>query len=126
MLYPVSELFTSIQGEGFHTGTPAHFIRLAGCNLNCEWCDTDHSERERLTPEQIVERLHLKRSEVTMVVLTGGEPTIHDLVPLLKTLREQNKIKVIAIETNGTHVEKWLEYREFDVWITLSPKTPFG
>ena len=118
MLYPINEIFYSIQGEGYHAGKPAIFIRLAGCNLECSWCDTDHSKKSELTASQIMElvRTEAKRHKVGFVVLTGGEPTIHNLNPLVNKL--QTKFYV-AIETNGTrmaHIPPGVS------WVTLSPK----
>ena len=114
--YPVNEIFTSIQGEGFYVGTPCSFIRLAGCNLKCKFCDTDHKVRMKLTPEEILQRLD---PTPNLVVITGGEPTIHDLSPLCSALSDAGYR--IHVETNGT--------RDFETmfpfmfhWITVSPK----
>ncbi len=123
VVYPVNEIFYSIQGEGYHAGKPAVFIRLAGCNLSCPWCDTDHSEKARMTAEGIVAFVHnllpstIKYVEdFPMVVITGGEPTIHNLAPLLDKLKKDHFY--IAIETNGTNPGYLMGIN----WITLSPK----
>jgi len=126
MLYPINEIFYSIQCEGYYTGTPAIFIRLAGCNLRCEWCDTDYSEKMKMTPAQIIKvvfNLWKGRGEPS-VILTGGEPTIHNLMPLLDKLRKKNIF--IAIETNGTadldnNFSECCEAGLVD-WLTVSPK----
>jgi len=97
MKYPIVEVFTSIQGEGLYTGAPANFIRLAGCNLSCDFCDTDKEAREDLSPKEIIEQLD---PNVRLVVITGGEPTIHDLTELLKALGNGYRRH---LETNGTN-----------------------
>lgn len=97
MKYAVVEIFCSIQGEGFYTGTPANFVRLAGCNLSCDFCDTRKEATEDLTPTEIISRLN---PDVNTVVLTGGEPCIHQLTELVSHLRK-DKFR-IHMETNGT------------------------
>lgn len=112
-LYPIVEIFKSIQGEGKWMGLPFTFIRLGGCNLNCPWCDTAYETvTSHMAPSDVVQHVETHR-----VVITGGEPTIHDLKPLLTELREQNKF--VAIETNGTNP---LPPRALLDWITVSPK----
>lgn len=132
MKYPVAEIFYSLQGEGFHSGRPAVFIRLAGCNLNCSFCDTDHTEKERLTPIQIRKRVAgfglVVLQHNPLVVITGGEPTIHNLQPLCLELRTYfNKASIpltIAIETNGTNPAQISELKALLIldWVTISPK----
>lgn len=117
--YPVSEIFTSIQGEGAHLGKVTTFIRLEGCNLRCPWCDTadkafDIKPEHYLTIEEI-----LANVKSDFVVITGGEPTIHNLAPLAAALRQKECI--VALETNGTNRIK--DDDMFD-WITCSPKPP--
>ena len=85
---------------------PAVFIRFAGCNLQCPWCDTSHDVRRKMSPEDIVTEIYARwpidyRKGNILVVLTGGEPTIHNLVPLLELIRKNVDIE-IALETNGT------------------------
>jgi len=124
--YPISEIFYSIQGEGFHAGKPAIFIRFAGCNLNCSWCDTNHQAKESLTVDEIINRLI--DFPKCMVVLTGGEPLIHDLQPLLKkwkaVLLKVGETPFVAVETNGTKskVLNTLLDEYLINWVTLSPK----
>lgn len=116
--YPVIEVFDSIQGEGAHSGLGATFIRLAGCNLRCEWCDTAHSfdmdKAEYLTAEEILAKYSFPQP---MVIVTGGEPTLYDLGQLVSSLH--NLSKYVSLETNGTNPvpEEW----GID-WITVSPK----
>jgi 7-carboxy-7-deazaguanine synthase len=114
MMYPVVEIFHSIQGEGSFMGCPVTFIRLAGCNLNCKWCDTDYELKENMLIDDI-----LKRVQYSKVVITGGEPTIHNLEPLLKELK-QKKGSFIMIETNGTNSTS--NIRDLVDWIVCSPK----
>ena len=119
MNYPVSEIFASIQGEGFWTGRPAVFVRLAGCNLACPWCDTDHAMREELSELDIVARvLGMMEPGGDFVVLTGGEPTIHPLKALLNALRRAGLF--VAIETNGTGLHGIPPSCKY--WLTVSPK----
>lgn len=122
MIYPVSEIFTSVQGEGHLVGTPAVFLRLAGCNLRCEFCDTDERKAVSYEPSGLVRivREHLRHS-IRLVVVTGGEPTIHDLRQLSVALRSL-PVRV-ALETNGTRA---LELEERFDWVTVSPKLPPG
>lgn len=99
-LYPISEIFYSIQGEGPWQGKPAIFIRLAGCNLRCTWCDTDYTViRDNLNPFEIINQL-TKLSDIKTVIITGGEPFIHNLTPLVNLLYFDGY--KIQIETNGT------------------------
>ena len=111
------ESFYSIQGEGFHTGKPAYFIRLAGCDVNCHWCDVkeswDISEDQYLSIDEIISNV-IKYSAET-VIITGGEPLMHNLSELTDALKEKNK--KIHLETSGTHPISG----HFD-WICFSPK----
>lgn len=114
---PVMESFYSIQGEGYHSGKPAYFIRLAGCNVKCTWCDVKDSwsnSDDQFVPIQDILR-ELNQFSIDLVIITGGEPFYHDLGPLTKLLKENGKI--VHVETSGT--EKFTG--EFD-WICLSPK----
>tara|TARA_X000000368_G_scaffold312007_1_gene249798 strand:+ start:900 stop:1517 length:618 start_codon:yes stop_codon:yes gene_type:complete len=116
-LIPVMESFYSIQGEGFHSGRPAYFIRLSGCDVNCHWCDVkeswDISKEQYTEVDEIVNKV-LKTS-AELVVITGGEPLMHDLSDLTKALKKEDK--KIHIETSGTHPFTG----DFD-WICFSPK----
>jgi len=100
---PISETFTSIQGEGKHTGVPSWFCRLSGCNLRCTWCDTPYAswnpEHTGRTIDSLIEEA--KASGVHHAVLTGGEPMIFkQLVPLSNQLAKLGMH--ITIETAGT------------------------
>ena len=70
----INEIFYSLQGEGFHVGTPALFIRFSGCNLHCDFCDTKHTEGEYMDDEEIL--LHVRQCPAKTVILTGGEPSL--------------------------------------------------
>jgi organic radical activating enzyme len=116
---PVVETFHSLQGEGMHSGRSAFFLRLAGCDVGCPWCDTKHSWPEDPHPRLSVEDLALEARKArdlgaAFVVITGGEPLQHDLDPLCGALGE---VAPLHLETSGVHP---LSGR-FD-WITLSPK----
>jgi len=122
---PIVEIFHSIQGEGSRTGEPATFIRLAGCNLRCVWCDTSYS----WTKEGVGAATHMTTAEIVeqvrerAVVLTGGEPMLHRrrLPELIEALRAQG-VRHITVETNATVWEPAL-VRDVDLW-SLSPKLP--
>ena len=112
-MYKLNEVFYSVQGEGFHAGTPAIFIRFAGCNLNCHFCDTDFTEKMQMSKEDILARINKYPSK--FIVLTGGEPTLQvdeELVQLLKHMGYY-----VAMESNGTN----LVPNNID-WLTVSPK----
>ena len=69
----INEIFYSLQGEGYHTGTPAIFVRFSGCNLKCDFCDTQHEEGKMMTDDEII--AEVKKNTAVTVVLTGGEPS---------------------------------------------------
>ena len=114
---PLMEEFYSIQGEGFHTGRAAYFIRFAGCDVGCTWCDVkeswDINEHPLVSIESIVK--NVAESGTDFVVITGGEPAMYDLTALVDALHEVNMD--IAIETSGAYPI----VGEID-WICLSPK----
>ena len=109
----INEIFLSLQGEGFHTGTAAVFVRFSGCNLSCSFCDTNHRDFVEMTDEQIAEKV--ATYAVDWVILTGGEPSLQITDSLIDLLHKQGK--KVAIETNGTHTLP----SNID-WITVSPK----
>ncbi|MFL2941235.1 MAG: 7-carboxy-7-deazaguanine synthase QueE [Candidatus Poseidoniales archaeon] len=112
--YPIVEIFHSVQGEGYHTGTPSIFIRFGGCNLQCSWCDTDFSKWDRMSITEIM--AVLEKWPTRRIIYTGGEPAMQKLSPLSDELH--SKGYNIAIETNGT-----IELKEGLVdWICVSPK----
>lgn len=114
--YRINEIFYSLQGEGFHTGMPAVFIRFAGCNLACPFCDTDFSTFSSMTATDIVQRVQeLTPSPHSLIILTGGEPSLQVDTELLELLHRTGK--KICMETNGTHVLP----AGID-WVTCSPK----
>ncbi len=99
----IAEVFHSLQGEGILTGMPSGFIRFAGCNLRCAWCDTKYAswypETEPWTKETVL--AEIAKYNTRYVVITGGEPTIHpQLLELTQELRALGKH--ITVETNGT------------------------
>lgn len=100
----VQEIFKTVQGEGPHAGRPAIFIRLAGCNLRCTFCDTDFESgyENKLTIVQIMERIAAAKQDanVSLVVITGGEPLLQNIVPLIRLLRRSTYD--VQIETAGT------------------------
>lgn len=117
----ITEIFTSVKGEGLYIGLPMTFIRFAGCNLSCEGCDTQRASKGIKVPiEDIIGRVCEDRT--VHVVITGGEPMLQNsLDVLLEQLKRRQKH--IHLETNGT-IESPL-YKEFD-WIACSPKSVCG
>ena len=114
----INEIFYSLQGEGHFTGRAAVFIRLAGCNLKCPFCDTDFHNYTEMTELEIVDAVTALNKECRFVVITGGEPTIQDCTQLISFLHLEGY--VVAMESNGTHKPP------FNVdWLTISPKTRF-
>ena len=111
------EIFYSIQGEGTWTGTPAVFVRLAGCNLSCRFCDTDYAIKEFATVDDIVHRVRDAGGDCPMVVLTGGEPLAQkEVLSLIGALR--NDGRRVHVESNGTIFTDL----PADVWLCVSPK----
>ena len=121
MRYPVHELFHSWQGEGVHAGRSAFFIRTFGCPVHCPWCDSAGTWHPDKIPETIkrwevpdlVEAARAAKPD--FVVITGGEPAIHNLRPLTEALHAAGLR--IHLETSGAFSLKG----DFD-WVTLSPK----
>lgn len=111
----INEIFYSLQGEGYHAGTPAVFIRLSGCNLRCPFCDTDHRDGTEMTDSEIAARA--AGYGAPLVVITGGEPAMNIDAELIAAIRKATGAE-IAIETNGT-----FPLPEGIDWVTLSPKT---
>lgn len=109
----INEIFYSLQGEGFYTGTPAIFIRFSGCNLHCSFCDTSHEEGAWMSDEEI--REEVCKYPARIVILTGGEPSLWIDEALVDILQKVGKY--VCIETNGTHL-----LPENIDWITCSPK----
>ena len=113
-------LWRTFQGEGPRVGTPAVFVRLAGCNLQCSWCDTDYtSSRRRLTVDELLNRIWSIGFPRDLIVLTGGEPFRQNLTPLVEALLQAGR--VIQVETNGTLFLTGFPYNQVEV--VCSPKT---
>ncbi len=138
MQYPINDMMDSLQREGYFTGVPAIFIRLQGCAVGCAGCDTKHSwdkladrevslfsilaktkESDKWGPassEDLLANSGRQGGTARHVVITGGEPCIHDLTPLTSLL-EQNGFSC-QIETSGTHEVRC----SHNTWVTVSPK----
>ena len=116
-LLPVMEHFYTLQGEGFHQGKAAYFIRLGGCDVGCVWCDVKDSWDAEKHPKFEVQSLkfEVKKTPAEIVVITGGEPLMHNLDELTNQLQSAG-LKT-HIETSGAYPlsGKW-------DWICLSPK----
>ena len=114
-MYKVNEIFFSLQGEGFWTGTPMVFLRFSGCNLKCPFCDTDHSGFQEMCADDIVAAVKAAGGACDRVCVTGGEPGLQLARALIDALHLAGYR--IHVETNGT--------KPFPAgvdWITLSPK----
>ena len=111
------ESFYTIQGEGFHQGRAAYFIRLGGCDVGCVWCDVkdswDASKHPLISIDTLVQEI--KKTPAKLIVITGGEPLMHDLTDLTKTLQQLGY--ETNIETSGSHPVSG----SWD-WVCLSPK----
>jgi organic radical activating enzyme len=114
---PVMEHFYTLQGEGFHQGKAAYFIRLAGCDVGCVWCDVkeswDASVHEKIKIENLI--LKIKETPAKIVVITGGEPSIYDLTEWTKELKQSGFNT--HLETSGAHPLSG----SWD-WVCVSPK----
>jgi len=115
-MVPLMEEFYTIQGEGYHTGKAAYFIRIGGCDVGCHWCDVKESWNAALHPPTAVERIaHNAAAYSKTVVVTGGEPLTWNMKPLTDALKAQDI--QIHIETSGAYPLSG----HWD-WICLSPK----
>lgn len=116
VMLPLMEEFYTIQGEGYHTGTAAYFIRVGGCDVGCHWCDVKESWNADLHPPTQIEAIVNNAARYAKtIVITGGEPLTWDMGPLTAGLKEKG-LK-IHIETSGAYplTGTW-------DWICLSPK----
>lgn len=138
MHYPINEIFQTIQGEGYYTGTPSIFIRLQGCPVHCKWCDTKNTwfnlEKNKIyyedlikknqsnekwsyaNTEEILSSIKQQKWTAKHIVITGGEPCIHNLFHL--TTKLEKKGFTCQIETSGTQFISCSK----NTWITVSPK----
>ena len=114
-MYRINEIFYSLQGEGYWTGTPIVFVRFSGCNLQCPFCDTDHKGFQELSGADIIAAVQTVGGACRRVCFTGGEPGLQLDAALVDAFHAAGYF--LHVETNGT--------RELPVgldWITLSPK----
>lgn len=116
LMLPLMEEFYTIQGEGFHKGTAAYFIRIGGCDVGCHWCDVKESWNPEIHPPTRIESIAENASKHSRtIVVTGGEPLTWDMGPLTQLLKEKGLDT--HIETSGAYVLSGT----WD-WICLSPK----
>jgi 7-carboxy-7-deazaguanine synthase len=115
--YPLMEHFYTIQGEGKYSGRAAYFLRIGGCDVGCVWCDVKESWDKNLHPETSIDAMlrPILESKTDFVVITGGEPAMYDLNPLVNALHANNIY--VAIETSGAY-----EVMGDIDWFCLSPK----
>ena len=115
-MYELVEIFESLQGEGRNTGRPCVFVRFAGCNLKCPWCDTDVTKRFSASLDELLAELGQYKAK--SVILTGGEPTMQKEMPeLVAALKKAGYW--IGVETNGTNDADWLGFVDY---VACSPK----
>jgi len=116
-LLPLVEEFYTLQGEGYHTGKAAYFIRIGGCDVGCSWCDAKFTWNAKSFPPVAVEKIvaNAIQNPAKVIVVTGGEPSLYPLDYLCQKLKEQNF--QTHVETSGAHnlTGQW-------DWICLSPK----
>jgi len=112
---PLMEAFYTIQGEGYHKGTAAYFIRVGGCDVGCHWCDVKESWDAEKHPPTAIEKIIQDASPYKTIVITGGEPLTWDMGPVTTGLKEAGL--QTHIETSGAYELTG----EWD-WICLSPK----
>jgi 7-carboxy-7-deazaguanine synthase len=126
--FPVIEIFgPTIQGEGPDAGMPCNFIRLGGCDYRCTWCDSMHAvdpalvreHAKRMTAERIVALLDELPGTADLVVISGGNPALHDLEDLVRLLKASGRI--VSVETQGSRWRRWLESVHR---LVVSPKPP--
>ncbi len=118
-MYDLVEIFESLQGEGRNSGRPCVFVRFAGCNLACPWCDTDRARHFSLSLDDLVKEVSGFRAK--SVILTGGEPTLVAEMPeLIAALKAKGCW--IAVETNGTSEPDWFGFLDY---VACSPKAEF-
>ena len=116
LMLPLMEEFYTIQGEGFHKGTAAYFIRVGGCDVGCHWCDVKESWNADTHPPTSIDHIAGNAAEYSdTIVVTGGEPLTWDMAPLTRALKAKNL--QTHIETSGAYPLTG----EWD-WICLSPK----
>jgi len=123
LMLPLMEEFYTIQGEGFHKGTAAYFIRVGGCDVGCHWCDVKESWNANLHPPTTIEHIVENAAKYSdTIVITGGEPLTWNMSPLTADLKAKGMHT--HIETSGAYTLTGI----WD-WICLSPKKnklPFG
>lgn len=120
MKFQLVEIFESLQGEGRNTGRPCVFVRFAGCNLSCPWCDTDVRRRFELTLDELMREVGGFRAK--SVILTGGEPTlVMEMPELIAALKQAGYW--IAVETNGTAEPAWFAFVDY---VACSPKAEYA
>lgn len=123
--FRITEIFgPTIQGEGPDAGKPAVFIRVAGCDFKCSWCDSLHAvENPHLSPKMSVEDIVAQVNQLSntpiLVVISGGNPALFDLSELVTALKTFNH--AIAVETQGTIFKSWLNLCDY---VVVSPKPP--
>lgn len=125
--YPVVEIFgPTIQGEGYDQGVPCHFIRFGGCDYRCGWCDTPYAvlpeevrQAQKMTDDEILVALAGLTGNPCWIIISGGNPALHDLSTLCDRLHEVGYL--IAVETQGSRWRNWMSKVDR---LCVSPKPP--
>lgn len=123
--YPLAPngIFLTVQGEGELAGWPMVFVRLAGCSIGCPGCDTDYSVSQRMAPRLIAQKVaEVMPPGIRWIWITGGEPTDHELAPLIAELRRLGLFVKIALATAGHRLVDRIVH-DLD-WISVSPHDP--
>jgi 7-cyano-7-deazaguanosine (preQ0) biosynthesis protein QueE len=124
LIAKITEIFSSIQGEGKYLGSPTVFVRFAGCDVGCQWCDTDHGAREEIEVTELSKRIEALYEPGYFVSLTGGEPLlqwqcIKELLPVLK-----QKWMRVFLETNGTMYQEFVHVKSGIDVVSMDFKLP--
>ena len=125
------QIFETVQGEGLFSGVPSFFVRLQGCNVRCFFCDEKptwkHGEGPSFNAEKLISEFELLNTDLKRLVITGGEPTEQDLIPVIEVLL--GKAYSVAIETaaSGEFMSKIIDFKlnledPSKLWLTFSPK----
>jgi 7-carboxy-7-deazaguanine synthase len=120
---PIVEIFQSFQGEGIRSGLPTHFVRFAGCNLGCKWCDTDYKVQIEMEELEIIMKL-MENPRLPNVEFTGGEPLLHQiqLRRLVEDINIHHPRKNVSVQTNGTLLPDDELLSRMGVKWSISPK----
>ncbi|NQY78887.1 MAG: 7-carboxy-7-deazaguanine synthase QueE [Candidatus Caenarcaniphilales bacterium] len=131
-VYDKAQIFETVQGEGVHSGVPSFFIRLQGCNVRCFFCDEKSTWKHggefaaEIDIDEILNFLNEKNPNLKRIVITGGEPTEQNLVPLIRALARKGFSVALETAATGEYLEDIFDLKNElgseKLWITFSPK----